>query len=154
MNNSIPAEVLSVSAQFGGGLGSTVLKPHFFGLKKGFRGAGDLIPCDSIRQVAFILRVDGDIVQFNFEGCERIDLNLRKKYISIDVGVPMACWKDRSDVEIAQYLASVLPDGLEQMLARLRAEKIACDEDQVRALFERGLSRYVSTWPDNLTEVG
>lgn len=146
VSDELPPEAISVSAQFGGGPGSTLVKPHFFQLKKALLFAGREIPCEVIREIAFILRVDGNIVQFNFEGCERIELNRRKKYISIDVGVPVARWKDRSDLEIAEYLAVSMRDGLEQMLARLRAEKLSCDDATVRTKFEEGMRRYLASW--------
>lgn len=153
VSDELPPEAISVSAQFGGGPGSTLVKPHFFELKKALRSAGREIPCEVIREIAFILRVDGDIVQFNFEGCERIELNRRKKYISIDVGVPVARWKDRSDLEIAEYLAVSMRDGLEQMLSRLRAEKLSCDDATVRAMFEEGMARYLANWVSSAAEV-
>ena len=143
---TIPDEAFSVSAQFGGGAGSTVIKPHFFALKKALRPAGNAIPCDLLQQIAFILRVDGDIVQFNFEGCENVDLNRKKKYISIDVGVPVKRWQGRSDAEIAAYLIDSMWEGLEEMLARLAANKITCDAAAIRVLFEAGAQRYLAAW--------
>ncbi len=143
---NIPSEAFSISAQFGGGAGSSVLKPHFFELKKALRLAGAAIPCDLLQQMAFILRVDGDIVQFNFEGCENVDLNRKKKYISIDVGVPIKRWRDRSDAEISAYLIDSMWEGLEEMLARLAANKIPCDVTAIRALFEAGAQRYLAAW--------
>lgn len=145
---------IDVSAQMGDEASDAALLPHFQALKRAFSASGTPLPCKQVERMAYVLRVSGSITNFNFEGCEAIDLNRGKKYISIDVGVPIARWKDQSDAEISQYLASVLPDGLDQMLARLRAEKIVCDDTAVRVLFEQGLARYVSAWRNNSTATG
>ena len=130
----------------GGPDADAALLPHFKSLKQAFVSGDGSLPCVGTDLIAFILRVDGKVHSFNFEGCERVDLNRRKKYISIDVGVPIVRWQGRSDAEIARYLVAVLPGGFEQMLARLRAEKIVCDEAAVRAMFEQGLARYAVHW--------
>jgi len=145
MNDQLSPEAISFSAQFGGVDASTILKPHFFALKKEFHVAQDL-PCDAIREMAFILRADGAIQQFHFEGCENVELNRKKKYISIDVGVPIKRWQGRSDAEIAAYLIDSMWEGLEEMLARLAANKITCDAAAIRVLFEAGAQRYLATW--------
>jgi hypothetical protein len=125
---------------------SAAIQPHFKALKRAFLECGSTLPCKQVEGIDYLLRVSGSIVNFNFEGCERIDLNSRKKYISIDVGVPIARWKDRGDQEIAGYLAGAMREGLEQMLARLRAKRVTCDEPAIRALFEQGVARYLATW--------
>jgi hypothetical protein len=137
---------IDFSAQMGDKESDAALLPHFQALKRAFAESGVALPCQHVERMAYVLRVSGSIVNFNFEGCERIDLNSRKKYISIDVGVPIARWKDRGDQEIAAYLAGAMREGLEQMLARLRAKKITCDEPAIRALFEQGVARYLATW--------
>lgn len=140
--------VIDCSAQMGGEDVDSVLFPHFREFKRAFSVTAGELPCKMIERLAYVWRADGAIQQFNFEGCERIDLNRRKKYISIDVGVPITRWKDRSDREIAEYLAVSMRSGLEQILERLRAEKIECDDAAIRSLLEQGLSRYLATWID------
>ena len=81
-----------------------------------------------------------------FEGCENVDLNRKKKYISIDVGVPIKRWQGCSDAEIAAYLIDSMWEGLEEMLARLAANKIDCDAAAIRVLFEAGAQRYLAAW--------
>lgn len=137
---------IDFAAQMGDKESDAALLPHFQAFKRAFMECGSKLPCKQVEGMDYLLRVSGSIVKFEFEGCERIDLNRRKKYISIDVGVPMARWKDRSDQEIAAYLAASMRDGLEQMLERLRAEKLACDDAAIRTMFEQGAARYLAGW--------
>lgn len=144
--SELPRDGFLISAQYGDIESAAAIRPNFRAIKAALRADVDAIACEHIHQFAYVLRVSGSITSFEFEGCEKIDLNRRKHYISIDVGVPMVRWKDKTDTEIAQYLVNVLPDGLEQMLARLRTEKIVCDEAVVRGLFAQGIARYLAGW--------
>ena len=144
--SQIPPDAFLISAQYGDVESASVIRPHFQALKAALKAELDAIQCEQLRQFAYVLRVGGAITQFNFEGCERIDLNRKKQYISIDVGVPIARWKNCSDREIAEYLAASMREGLEQMLARLRAEKFECDEAAIRGMVEQGMVRYLATW--------
>lgn len=137
---------IDCSAQFGGDDCANALLPHFRAFKRSFLESDNVLPCRSIERVAFVFRVSGSVRDFAFEGCENIDFNSRKKYISIDVGVQIARWKGRTNSEIARCLAGMLPDGLDQMLTRLKVERIACDESAIRAMFEQGLAKYVAHW--------
>ncbi len=143
---------IDFAAQMGDKESDAALLPHLKALKRAFLECGSALPCKQVEGMDYLLRVSGSIVKFEFEGCERIDLNRRKKYISIDVGVPVARWKDRSDLEIAEYLAVSMRDGLEQMLEKLRASKLSCEENAVRAMFEEGVVRYLAHWQSSEAE--
>ncbi len=133
------------SAQMGGMDADAALLAHFRAFKAAFADSGAL-PCDQLELIAFVLRVGGSVRDFPFEGCEKIDLNRKKKYISIDVGVPIARWQGRSDKEIAVYLIDAMREGLDQMLAHLSANKITCDAAAIRSLFEAGAQGYLAAW--------
>lgn len=151
MSQELPKEAISISAQFGGTDVGEALKPHFFALKRAFRPAGPSLPCEKITQMAFILRGDGAVHQFQFEGCENIEVNLRSRYISIDVGVPIHRWSGRSALEIAAYLVDSMRQGLSLMLVQLEERKFKCSREQITSMFEEGAGRYlelVKTWLD------
>lgn len=60
--------------------------------------------------------------------------------------MPIKRWQGRSDAEIAAYLIDSMSEGLEEMLARLAANKIVCDAEAIRVLFEAGAQRYLAAW--------
>jgi hypothetical protein len=48
--------------------------------------------CSEIEQLSFVFRVDGELDAWHFEGCERLRLNRKGRYITLDVGVPEVRW--------------------------------------------------------------
>src|ERR1700743_2755605 len=58
--------------------------------------------CDEIAEFALILRIGGNMQEFDFEGCERIRRNRKEKYITVDLGFPPHRWRNRSNAEIRQ----------------------------------------------------
>ena len=56
------------------------------------------IPCkgpysDEIDEFALILRIGGQMQEFDFEGCERIRRSRKQRYITVDLGFPSRRWK-------------------------------------------------------------
>lgn len=50
-------------------------------------------------------------------------------------------------------MAVSMRNGLEQMLAKLRASKLSCDEMIARAMFEEGVVRYLAHWQSSEAEL-
>src|SRR5690242_14084902 len=61
-----------------------------------------------IREFALILRIGGEMQEFNFEGCERIRRNRKEAYITVDLGFPSYRWKGSTDSSIREYLAEAV----------------------------------------------
>jgi hypothetical protein len=79
--------------------------------------------CIEVDEFAPILRVDGDLWNFEFEGCEKLRLSKKNRYITIDVGMPRSKWEGIDGKEIRQYLISNLRNALELMINRFKKEK-------------------------------
>src|SRR5690242_11488441 len=62
---------------------------------------------EEIAEFALILRIGGDMQEFDFENCERIRRNRKEKYITVDLGFPSYRWRNRTDGQIRQYLADI-----------------------------------------------
>src|SRR5713226_4158028 len=65
-----------------------------------------------IDEFALILRVGGGMQEFDFEGCERIRRNRKKRYITLDWGFPSSRWKGATGSNIRTYIAAVVETGL------------------------------------------
>jgi hypothetical protein len=78
---------------------------------------------EEISEFALILRIGGNMQEFDFEGCERIRRNRKEKYITVDLGFPSHRWRNRSDDEIRLYLANIVETGLLCCLNRLKKDK-------------------------------
>jgi hypothetical protein len=83
---------------------------------------------DEISEFALVLRIGGNMQEFDFEGCERISRNRKGKYITVDLGFPSRRWRGVTDQEIRSYLADIVETGLLCCLHRLKKDKTAVDE--------------------------
>jgi hypothetical protein len=90
-----------------------------------------------IQEFALILRVGGEMQEFNFEGCERIRRNRVEKYITVDLGFPSSRWKGVTDASIRKYIAEAIETGLLCCIRRLEKDKSSIDPDQLMADFEK-----------------
>lgn len=90
---------------------------------------------EEIQEFAPILRVGGDMQEFDFVGCENIRRNRRAGYITLDVAFPSKEWKSRSDLHIRLFLIEAIEMSLRCCLDRLRRDKVRVDGDKLLADF-------------------
>jgi len=90
-----------------------------------------------IREFALILRVGGEMQEFDFEGCDRIRRNRKEQYITVDLGFPSSRWKRATDAEIRAYLAEAVETGLLCCIKRLEKDKTPVNSDRLMADFRR-----------------
>jgi hypothetical protein len=83
---------------------------------------------EEISEFALVLRIGGDMQEFDFEGCERIRRNRKDKYITVDLGFPSRKWKGADDREIRKYLSEIVETGLLCCLHRLKKDKVRVDQ--------------------------
>ena len=83
---------------------------------------------DDISEVALVLRIGGNMQEFDFEGCERIRRNRKDKYITVDLGFPSRRWRRATDSQIRTYLAEIVETGLLCCLRRLQKDKVKVHE--------------------------
>lgn len=93
------------SAQFGGRDAATTVLPHFKALKESAQGI--VLNGFPFSELAFILRVDGEVNQYGFSGAGNPDVDRDNKYLSIDIGIEQ---KDRH--VLPDRIASALQDSL------------------------------------------
>jgi hypothetical protein len=84
-----------------------------------------------------VLRVDGEISYWEFEGCEKLRLCKKNRYITIDVGMPRSRWEGINPVDIRKYLIYQLRNALELMLKRFKKEKYTVNDTELRAYFSK-----------------
>jgi len=86
---------------------------------------------EEVREFALILRIGGEMSEFNFTGCENIRRNRKGAYITADLGFPSSEWRGKSDEHIRRYLVHAVAIGLNSCLQRLRRDGVAVDGDQL-----------------------
>jgi hypothetical protein len=108
---------IDVSAQFGGRDAADAAMSHFKALKLAAKDiAVDSFP---FPQLAFILRVDGNVNQYGFSGTGNPEIDRGEKYLSIDIGITKG---DRED--IPSRICSAILESPEIVAAAIRHKGI------------------------------
>ncbi|MFB9328272.1 hypothetical protein ACFFSY_20270 [Paenibacillus aurantiacus] len=76
-----------------------------------------------IKEFANVLRVDGDIRAWNFVGCQKLRINRKDKYITVDVGMPREKWEAQSEANIKRYLFGGIKDAIIIMINKLKKRR-------------------------------
>jgi hypothetical protein len=90
---------------------------------------------EEVVEFALLLRIGGNMQEFDFEGCERIRRNRKEKYISVDLGFPSRRWRGVSDEEIRKYLTELVETGLLCCLSRLQKDKTQVQSSKLMSDF-------------------
>ena len=80
-----------------------------------------------VDEFSMVLRVDGDLVYWKKEGCDRMRRSKKGRYITIDIYVPRERWDGVRGIEIRRYLAACAEDALHRMIGKLQHDKAPVD---------------------------
>jgi hypothetical protein len=128
---------IDFSAQFGGSDAATSVLPHFRVLKAVARELShENFPYE---QLAYILRVDGEVTQYGIHGCDNVDTDKQANYLSVDIGVSVDDRGRIADVISAAILSS--PDLINSYAAE---SGTSIDLDSLRRTLGELCSRYLS----------
>ncbi|MFO0831447.1 MAG: hypothetical protein U0637_06340 [Phycisphaerales bacterium] len=118
--------------------------PHWQGIKRAFGpNATSALP-PPLEELTYILRVDGSLGSFGSDGLDNLDLNLRRRYVSIDICIPTARWVGKSQLEVAEFIADCILGSADIIADALAKKKLACDAAALRADLKRGCDRFLS----------
>ncbi|MGC1274435.1 MAG: hypothetical protein WBC44_12065 [Planctomycetaceae bacterium] len=138
--NSHGTATIDFSAVFGGRDAAAAVLPHFKALKAAAKGItlnGFPYP-----QLAFILRVDGDVNQYGFSGTGNPDVDNEGMYLSVDIGIAE---EDRDNIR--SRITSAIRDSLPIIAAAVSDRGIDnFDADGLRDSLELLRQRYTEVW--------
>jgi hypothetical protein len=136
----------AIGGQVGGPKASQAISSHWVELNRLIKKHCNKQYSSEIDSFSPLLRVDGELHEWtwNQEGCTKLRLARKKKYITADIGVLRKHWENQSANSIRRYLIENLEECLKLMVARLKKEKIDVDETQLFADFELVRSAYVN----------
>jgi hypothetical protein len=128
--------IVDFSAQFGGHDAADAVLPHFKALKE----AAKEITLDAFPypELAFILRVDGEISQYGFSGVGEPEVDKDGDYLAIDIGVTV---EDRCDVP--HVIRTSMMDSLQIIAAAINSRGIGdFDVETLRLPLNQLCDRY------------
>jgi len=137
-------DTVTLGADSGGPLASDTMRPFFMPLRKLLAQHCVGPYSTQIDEFAFVLRIDGDVCSFDFEGCDRLELKRRERYITTDIGVPETRWQSQKPRDIATYLCDCLAEGFRLMIDELRKQNIDVDADRLLSDFNTVREQYLA----------
>ena len=108
-----------------------VVQPHLIELRKLLKEFCNSAYASEINEFAPIARIDGDIWSWNFEGCQKLRLSKKDKYITVDIGMPKREWDGVADLGIRTYLLENLKRALIIMVNKLKKEKYLVSDQKL-----------------------
>lgn len=98
----------------------------------------------NVKEFALVLRIGGEMQQFDFEGCERVRWNRKQQYITVDLGFPSRRWKGASDRQIREYLVEQVETGLKCCVTRLERETPGVDSPRLMMDFLKAKHEFLA----------
>ncbi|WP_028391111.1 hypothetical protein [Bacillus cihuensis] len=111
---------ITFGSQMGDRYSAEAEQPHLIELRLLLEKHCNKIYSPQLDEFAPILRVDGDIWFFEFEGCEKLRLYKKQRYITVDIGMPKSKWQNKSSIEIKKYLIDSLVEALNLFVKRIK----------------------------------
>lgn len=136
------------AAQYNGPEIKAHLTPHWLGIKRAFGPNATTALPPPLEDLTYILRVDGSLGSFGSDGLDNLDVNLRLRYVSIDICIPTARWIGKPQLEIAEFIADCILGSSGIIAGALTKKKLACDEVLLRADLKRGCDKFLSLFHD------
>jgi hypothetical protein len=84
--------------------------------------------CATIDHFALVLRCSSSAEEFGPEAIERIRRRRAARYITADIVVPFAPWREKTEKQLKKHLAAQVRRALEICVARLKKDKEEVDE--------------------------
>jgi hypothetical protein len=114
-----------IPAQIGDSNANSSVEPHLISLRKLLDQYCNGPYAENIDEFAPILRIDGySTWRWEFEGLQKLRLMKKKRYITVDIGMPISRWENVPPKLIKQYLIDNLKLALEAFVNKLKKERI------------------------------
>jgi len=143
-----------VSAQFGGRDAAQSLLPHFWTLKSAVQGKSlDGFP---FPQLAFILRVDGEVNTYGLSGSGNVQFDRKGRYVSVDIGVTRDDLARGGPAEVSAFVAGAIMSSISllkgQEDARLKGVDWVALEAALQAFSDGYKARFRGPDPGDPTQ--
>lgn len=120
---------VTIGIQAGDEKASEAVSEIILKLRKIFNAKLDKRYVDEVDEFSFVIRVDGDIWHWNFEGSERMRIRKKDRYITIDIGITKRIWENVEVSKLKEYISNSILDGFYQFIKKFKKEKFIVNED-------------------------
>jgi len=133
---------IAFGVQSGDVVADETMKPFYMALRQNFADhcQGAYLP--DFDKIGFVIRIDGDIWHFDFEGFEKIRIQKKSRVITADIGVTKRIWQGAT-ADIKRYLAETILECLEAIVKKLRSAKIDVDDVGLKRDFHKAIDAFL-----------
>lgn len=139
---------VTFGAQMGDTTSDVVVSPQIMELRRLLDKYCDYPYAEGIDEFAPILRVDGDIWYWEFEGLEKLRLMRQRRYITVDIGMPKSRWQNVSAISIREYLIKNMKLAFEAFVKKLQKEHIQVNDKKLFEDFSKVQEEYLRDFMD------
>jgi len=137
---------ITFGVQAGDVASNKTMQPFYMSLRKNFDEICQGKYFAELDEIAFILRIDGEFGRFNFEGFEKLRLQKKRRYITVDLGVTERIWQSGSE-EIKSYLARTVLECLGAIIAKVKSAKLEVDAERLERDFHDAIEAFLKDTP-------
>lgn len=119
------------SIKFGDVHSANAVDPHIIALSTLLNIICDKCYSPQLDEFAPEGRIDGKRLDWGFEGCENLLLDVKQRFVSIRIGMPKSKWLNKSAEEIRQYLFTQFENALHLMVEKIKLEELIVDDEQL-----------------------
>jgi hypothetical protein len=123
--------IFIIAAQFGGPDATEKFKPIFLNFKRVLENSCKSKYSDEILELSFIFRVDGRISSWGEQGCNRMRLMRKRKYITIDLGITHEIL-NLLELDIWDFIWREFSRGLDLMIKKIKSQKILFEDEHLK----------------------
>ena len=98
--------------------------------------------CSAIDEYALVLRMDGRFAQFGEEGLARLRFQKSRRYITVDIQVPVHVWQPMTIAEFKEYLVQRVADAMTACVERLERSKEQVDREALFAQISAAIGEF------------
>lgn len=137
------SDTITLGVQMGGTSANDATDSHVLSLRKLLATLCKGPYSSEVDEFALILRVDGDIWHWDFEGCQKLRRSKKDRYITIDIGVPRSRWENVAPAGIRGFLAENVEHALLLCANRLIKDKSDMNIEALMADYQKVKAAYL-----------
>jgi hypothetical protein len=136
-------DMVTMGVQAGGPEADAAVAPHYMPLRKLLSSKCNARYSSEVDEFALVLRIDGSVDKWSFEGCDRLRRSRTGRYITVDIGVPEVRWNDVSRGDLRRYLMDCVRQSFQLFVAKLKKDKTDIDADKLFKCLDHVAAAYL-----------
>ena len=135
---------VTLGVQAGDEVSDNVVEPYYMLLRRLLRDKCNHDYGSIIKELAFVLRIDGSIWHWEKYGCDHLRLQKKSGYATVDVFMPIEVWQGEDDKKLKVFFVTQFSEGFGLMLAKILKTGIEINDKKLTADFNSAIKDFIS----------